>query len=265
MIDINSKKCQVKGMSLNISDFLFDKWDKLYLEKRIKKAAADLASGGIILMASDTVYTLSVDGNSWPTVSKLRRIKGRAAYQREGIIGPPEQLFNFIDFELLQKLNPEITKEVIKKIYQANHVGLIVPCRVDAVPEHLVTIHEINGQKIPTVMNIWNSRYPIYQLFQKEIEKYPGVIWVGSSANRSNHPPLNFKEARIFFREHLSSVIRDRKLEKNRFQGSYTLISLIHNPPQVLRKGSIHPEKHPQEFAKFHKALPNLDVPSDLP
>ncbi len=244
-------------------DFIFDKWNKLNLKRNIKRAAFDMANGGILLMASDTVYTLVVDGANLGAVNRLRTLKGRASHQREGIIGPAERLFEFIDFDLLKKLNPEITKEKIKELYDANHVGLILPCKKSEVPSYLITEHEMAGEKIPTVMNIWNPKYKVYQYFWNEIKKYPKVIWVGSSANRSALPPFNFHQAHTYFKPHLAKVIRDHGVEKNPYQGSYTIISLIHNPPVVIRKGSIHPEKHPNEFGRFHKILPNLEVPKD--
>ncbi len=246
-----------------IADFILDSWNKLYLKQKLKKAAFDMSRGGIILMASDTVYTLVVDGANWEAVLRLRKLKGRASHQREGIIGPPDRLLDFIDLSLLEKINPQITKETIKDLYNANHVGLVLPCKKESVPEYLITEHEVAGKKIPTVMNIWNPKYPIYQLFWQELKKYPKVMWVGSSANLSNHPPFNFNQARSHFKSNLSSIIKDRKVEKNPYQGSYTLISLIHNPPRVLRKGSIHPEKHPVEFRRFQEILPNLEVPID--
>jgi tRNA A37 threonylcarbamoyladenosine synthetase subunit TsaC/SUA5/YrdC len=236
-------------------------WQNYKLKYSVKKTAKHLSGGSICLFPSQGVYTLIVNGNNLEVVQKLRKAKGRDLNKREGLLSPPERLFDFIDFSLLSRINSQISKNTIINLYEANPVGLVLPCKKGVIPEYLITYQETKIGRIPTLMNIWNSKYKIYQLFWKELCDYPEVLWIGSSANLTNNPPLNYKDACRVFSNVLSHTLEDPGLEYHSFKGSYTMISLIDNPPKVLRKGSIHPEEHPDEFQKFKEVLPELIVP----
>ncbi len=230
------------------------------LDSAIKDAARCMAEGKICLFPSEGVYTLALDGKNIEVVTRLREIKGRETNKREGIIAPPERLFELMDFSFFKRNKINIDKKKIKALYEVNPLGLIVPCNPEKVPEHLITYREVNGEKVPTIMNIWNSKYKIYRKFWKELSKYPHVFWVGTSANKSNQHPMNFRGASTHFAPFLGIAVEDPYLETHPFQGSYTMIDLIQDPPAVSRKGSIHPEYHPKEFEKFYKVLPNLVI-----
>jgi len=247
----------------NLLDLLGGNVSNNKLDHAIREAAKCMADGKICLFPSEGVYTLALDGKNIEVVTRLREIKGREPNKREGIISPPERLFELMDFSFFKKNKINIDKKKIKALYDCNPLGLIVPCNPKMVPEHLITYREANGEQVPTIMNIWNSKYKIYRKFWKELSKYPHVFWVGTSANKSNQQPMNFKGASAHFAPFLGIAVEDPNLETHPFQGSYTMIDLIQNPPTVSRKGSIHPDYHPKEFAKFYKILPNLVVPKN--
>lgn len=229
------------------------------IKSSVREAANHLSNGNICLFPSQGVYTLILDGNNIAVVERLRKAKGRDLTKREGLISPPERINQLIDFSLLNQINPDITPEVVKKIYKANPVGLVVTCKEELVPKHLITYVEIKGKKIPTVMNIWNSDYKLYKLLWKELSK-TNVLWAGSSSNLTNQGSLNFEDSCRVFGSTIAHALKDPELDNHKFQGSYTMISLIENPPKVLRMGSVHPEKHPEDFQRFKEVLPNLEI-----
>lgn len=58
------------------------------LEKAVKKAAAVLAKGGIILYPTDTLYGLGVDATNPEAVERLRELKGRERKKPIGVVVP---------------------------------------------------------------------------------------------------------------------------------------------------------------------------------
>lgn len=234
------------------------------LDQQLKEAAKGLAEGKLCLFPSQGVYTLILDGSQPAVVEYSRIVKGRRPEQREATIASPKRLFEYIDFDALRKINPTITKEVISKLYQSNPVGLVVPCDTKRIPQHLVTHHIRGDQKLPTIMNIWNSAYDAYAMLEEQLLRdHPEVIWAGSSANLNNQESLvDYDEAFKTFGEKVSLSVKDPRVENFPYPGSYTIIDLTQNPPVLHRKGSIHPEKHPEQLQKFIEILPNL-VPKD--
>lgn len=247
---------------------IMDRWGRRqqieHMRPQLEEAAWHISEGRVVLLPGQGVYVLLLNGNNQEAVGKLRSEKGRRQDQREATVVPPSRLFQMVDFDRLSKINPQINRMTIQNIYEAHPAGLIVPCLEEKTPPHLITYHEANGERIATIMNIWLARYQIYKIFWEEISQHPDVLLAGSSANRTGFAsPVCFEEAYRYRVNFVASsvAIRDPYEARHFYKGSHTVLSLIKNPPEVARVGSVHPEKHPREFQKFRDILPDLVVP----
>lgn len=229
------------------------------LRPRIAQAASRIAHGEVVLLPGQGVYVFLLDGYNLQAVERLRATKGRGPNQREATVVHPERLFQLVDFALLKELNPANNRDVVVALYQAHPVGSVLPCREDAVPQHLITYHEIKGRTIPTIMNIWLSRYRIFTLLWREISCYPEVLLAGSSANRTGDAsPVVFREAYLNLFSHPPAAIRDPAGGKHFYQGSHTMLDLTRDPAAVDRTGSVDPNRHPRHFKDWKDILPQL-------
>lgn len=234
------------------------------LQPQLEEAVWHMSEGRAALLPGQGVYVLLMDGKNKKAIEALRSEKGRRQEQREATVVPPSRLFQMVDFDLLNQINPRITRRTIQRIYDAHPTGLILPCLEEKTPPDLITYHEVGGERIATIMNIWLARYRLYKILWKILSQFPDVLSSGSSANRTGFPsPTRFDEAFQYRAKFLSSsiAIKDPFEARHFYQGSHTVINLILNPPVVSRGGSVHPEKHPREFQKFRDILPNLVVP----
>lgn len=242
-------------------------WESREIERlrpQLKEAVWHIREGRAVLLPGQGVYVLLIDGNNPEAIGKLRNEKGRRQDQREAIVVPPSRLFQMVDFDRLSKINPQINQMTTQNIYDAHPAGLIVPCLEEKTPPDLITYHEVNGERIATIMNIWLARYRIFEILWEEISQHPDVLLAGSSANRTGFAsPARFEEAYQYRANFVASsiAIRDPNEARHFYQGSHTILSLITNPPEVARMGSVNPVKHPGEFQKFRNILPDLVVP----
>jgi len=225
-----------------------------HLRPQLRDAAESIAKGEACLLPGQGVYVVLLDGNNAQTVDRLRIAKGRRPEQREATVVPPEKLFGLVDFPLLNELNPKITEKVIADLYRAHPCGLILPCLEEVVPQHLITYHEVSGRKISTIMNTWVSRYRLYDIFWEEISRFPEVLLAGSSANRSGlNSPLTFDEAYPYLSSFVATAVKEPGECDHFYKGSHTILNLLKDPIEVVRAGSVHPEKHPRQFQEFTK------------
>jgi len=234
-----------------------------HMRPQIQEAVSHLVEGRPILFPGQGVYVLLIDGNNQEAIEALRSEKGRRQDQREATVVPPSRLFTMVDFDRLNELNPQINRGTIQRLYRAHPVGLIVPCLEEKTPPDLITYHEVNGETIPTIMNIWLARYRLYKIFWEELSRYPDALSSGSSANRTGFPsPTRFNDAYRFRANFVASsiAVKDPHEALHFYQGSHDVLSLITNPPEVARESSVSSIKHPAEFQKFRDILPNLVI-----
>lgn len=241
------------------------RWQKIeHMRPQIQEAVGHLVEGRPILFPGQGVYVLLIDGNNQEAIMALRNEKGRRQDQREATVVPPSRLFQMVDFDRLNKINPQINRKTIKRIYDAHPSGLIVPCLEESTPSDLITYHEKGGERIATIMNIWLARYQLYKILWEELSKYPKVLLAGSSANRTGFAsPIRFVDAYQFRANFVASsiAVQDPHEDLHFYQGSHDVLSLITNPPEATRIVSVDPVRHPREFQKFRDVLPNLVVP----
>lgn len=255
---------EIKPRGLDIIEGIVNRLKTEFLRPQLKEAAKNIAEGKAALFPGRGVYVILLDGNNAETVETVRKIKKRRPDQREATVVPPQKLFELVDFPLAQELNPQITKINIMSLYNAHPVGLILPCLENKVPEHLITYHEINGRKIPSILNVWPSNYRIYSMFWREISQYPEVLTVGSSANPDSLlSPHLFEEARFHFAGYMSSnlvasAIKDPNEDRHFYKGSHSILNLLRYPSRLHRRGNVDPDKHPEQFKKFTNILPGL-------
>lgn len=233
------------------------------MRPQLKEAVWHITEGRAVLLPGQGVYVLLIDGNNPEAIGKLRSEKGRRLDQREATVVPPSRLFQMVDFDRLNQINPQINRKTIESLYKAHPCGLIVPCLEEKTPPDLITYHEISGERIATIMNIWLARYRLYKILWEEMSQYPDVLLVGSSANRTGFAsPVCFEEAYQYRANFLASsiAIRDPHEARHFYQGSHTILSLITSPPEVARIGSVGPVKHLVEFQKFRDILPGIVI-----
>lgn len=250
-------------------------WEIRQLHSQIRKGARHITDKGRIIASGEGigVYVMLIDGSDSEIVEETRQLKGRRPDQREATVLPPEErLFGLIDFSLLKELNPEVDEETIASLYRAHPLGLVVPAREDTVPAHLITYLQNGDRNVPTILNVWHPPSDrVFSMLWRAIEEVEGrlgtkrkVILAGTSANLSGQSsPTTIREARQSFPRGVALFIKDPKEGRGLYQGSQTIITLVENPPAVVRKGSVHPEKHPEQFQKFRDILPNLRVPAE--
>lgn len=236
-------------------------WEIRNLRPQLREVAKRIAEEGEIgIFAGQGPYVLYLDGNQPQVVERMRLLKGRVQDQAEATVLPPEIVSDLIDFTTLREFNPEVTIDTIKFLYQAHPVGLIVPCREEAVPNNFIIYRQVGGREIPTIMNVWHpSTYKILMYFWEEISRYPNVILAGTSANRTGQQesPICFEDAHRNFPE-LTIGIKDPFEGMHFYQTSHTILNLLDST--ITRRGSVDPEKHPEQFQKFRDVLPNLVV-----
>lgn len=231
-------------------------WEVEKLRPELKNVARHIAEGEASLLPGQGVYVVLLNGKNAETVERLRTAKGRRPEQREATVLPPEKLFGLIDFPLLKEFNPRITREIIADLYKTHPCGLILPCLEEVVPNHLITYHEVEGRQVPTIMNTWVARYRLYDILWGEISRYPDVLLAGTSANCSGvRSPLTFDEAYPYLSKFVAIAIKDPGESDHFYKGSHTIFNLLKDPVEVVREGSVHPEKHPKEFQKFMRVF----------
>lgn len=219
------------------------------IEYKLRRGANSLANGCMVVLPSGSVYTFCVNGSQAETVQKLDELKGnRQPKQRGGmIVASPERVLDKIDFDVLKQVNSVLTPAGIVRFFEISHGGMIVPCKEDVFPPHMTVYREFNGLRFPTVLIVCNKSYKPWQIVERELSRFPEVIWVGSSANFSGEPPLSYKQICSDPRlQGLATVIEDPGVEEHPSKGSYTLVDSI--TKSVIRMGNIRPETHPSVY-----------------
>ncbi|GEM_PF-6480153 len=231
------------------------------LRPKLAIVAEHIAAGELCILPGKGPYGIFFDGRNLKAVEKVREAKGRRPEQREAVFVPPNRLFDLMDFGRLEQINPDIDRKIIEGLYQANPAGLIVPCIKEKTPRHLITHHNIEGEQVPTILNVWISRYRILSILWKKLAKYPEVLLSGTSANLTgSETSLSCATARSSFGEIIAAAIQDpREAEwAYLFPDSTPILDLTKNPPQVVRKASADPVKYPGRLKTFSDILPEL-------
>lgn len=232
-----------------------------YTRYQVNQAAMRIVEGYPCLLPNDTIYTVIFDGNRVDLIEKMRHIKRRRPEQREALALPPQELIKYVDLQKLKALNAEVDENTILSLYEAHpRLGVVFPCLDEKVPSHLITPREVQQETIPTALGVWNTKYPVLTWLWETVSRFPHVLLVGSSANITGEPSMNFWEIRQKFASCIpyKLAIRDPKVERHPQRGSYPIIDLIATPPTILRWGNLLLEK-PVVLEKLQQALPSLN------
>lgn len=224
------------------------------MEFQLRKGARCVAQGERIFLPSQTVNTFITDGSQEKAVKDLNDLKRqRQSDQRPGIIvaasGLERVIIPKINFKVLEQSDSKITPEGFVKFFKISHAGMVVPSYEGAFPSHLTIAREFNGIKVPTVLIVCNLTYRPWQRFEEELSKFPGVIWVGTSASEENKSSLRHRQ--VCSNPDLAIAIKDRKLESLPELVSYTLVDTLAR--RVQRYGDILPETHPEVFESWDR------------
>ncbi len=233
-----------------------NRWQVEGLRPQIESIAKRIADGEVCLMPGRGAYILVVNERDDEAVKQLRKMKQRREDQKESLLLHPEQLPQYINFELLKELNPNISRKAIRDLQSIHPCGLILPCLPDKLSENVITYHEINGRMVPTILNTWVPHYRIFDFLRKALKRYPDVLPGGTSANLRDLPsPLSLGEIHPSLIESAAQVVGDPQELLHAYIGSNTILNGLKNPVETARLGNVDPDINPDWFRDVEKAL----------
>lgn len=193
-------------------------------------AAKRLAMNEMVVIPSESVYSVAMNGYNFGMVKATMLAKGRDFREKPGIIESSEVTDRFIDYSILAKIHglPEDEmRRIVSAVYDVTPIGLIVPVYKDALPEHLLTPNSDLDEEIPTALLVWNRRYRPWRWFTSYTARYPHVLDVGTSHNLHGQRALNVGESEeVFGRVH---SVRDPLIDRHPRKGSYPHYDAIRN------------------------------------
>lgn len=193
-------------------------------------------------------------------IRRLKRIKKRASSRAIGISGIPEVV------PMVAKLNqtPALTvaakrlglteQQIIEKCFEIGGVGLILVAR-DWLPKDTVMVNKNQVKTVLVAGEISDQNYDIFPKIYRQLIKNHQRIMVGTSANLEGddtYHVLEQKEAYRKLKKHVDVFVYD-KLKFGLFPlfkhlTSTTMLDLSINPPEVIRWGSVHPQRFKRIF-----------------
>ncbi len=183
-------------------------------DEAVDRAVEVLASGGVVVVPTDTVYGLAADYRNEDAVRKVFEIKGRAEDKKLPVF--------VSSFEMLDKV-ADVKDERVKKFLQKVWPGKIT-CVVDFRSPQKGTIA---------------VRMPNHDLVLKIIEKFGGPI-TGTSANAAgNREHTKIDELIAEFKN--LKVKPDLILDVGDLLSSKpsTVLDCTIWPPKILREGAV--------------------------
>ena len=181
----------------------------------IKKAAAILKNGGVVIFPTDTVYGLGCRFDNRNALDRIYRIKGTPKTQPFPILVSAAS-----QVEKLANLN-DVAQKLIEK-YWPSALTIVLPGLSTSSKPGL------NAEKI-------GFRMPDSSLVQSLIEKV-GVPLIGTSANFHGHPASKtYQDLDPDFVKLADFTIKG----KCTFGIESTVIDATSDPSRILRKGAI--------------------------
>lgn len=217
--------------------------EEVVIKVKIEVAARLVAGNKHIILPSESVYSIVMNGYNCAVVEAAMRTKGKPESHRPGIIESPSVTQRFIDFQTLAEIHSkpvEEMREVFDRVYQITPIGLIVPVLNDALPAHLTTNHRELG--VPTVLAVWNNRYKPWRWFTAATAKYPHVLDVGTSVNEHHKESLSPLQARRVFGKLIVGVVEDPLINRHPNPGSYPHYDMLTG--KIIRLGYLVPDEH---------------------
>ncbi|MFQ5646350.1 MAG: L-threonylcarbamoyladenylate synthase [bacterium] len=186
--------------------------------ERIKKAAATIRRGGIILFPTDTTYGLGADPFNDRAVERLYRIKRRdAAKPVLLLIDKPE------DLDALTAGIPPSASVLMEKFWPGP-LTLILPAAARLRPHHIFKTGRV-AVRLPD------------QRIARRIAAAAGVPLTATSANISGSPsclaPSSLPDC---FLKEIDLVIDAGKCSQTR---DSTIVDTTRTPPVMIREGAI--------------------------
>lgn len=193
-------------------------------------------------------------------VERIKRIKKRATSQAVAISGIPDVAPMVAKLDQTPALikaanNLKITpKEVVEKCFQAGGIGLILIAQ-DWVPKGATMVKKNGVRSVLIAGEVTDKEYDIFpRVYTYLIKKY-GKVMVGTSANLTGddtYHVMQQSEALEKLGPHVDIFVYDRvridTLPILRNLTSTTILDLTEERAEVLRWGSIHPERFRKMF-----------------
>lgn len=197
----------------------------------VSDALAVLRAGGVLVYPTETVYGIGTALSAGDAgVERVRVAKGSPK-------GRPYLLL-VADAASAFALWSQVPEQA--RLLAARHwpgpLTLIGPAAA-GLPASLLGSEVLNDKQIPTV----SVRVPGDGRLRSLLLRL-GEPLLSTSANRSGHPaPVHFTEV------HVSALAADLAIDAGECEGGMpsTLVSLLHDPPLVLRQGSVVLEASP--------------------
>ena len=178
----------------------------------VENAVKNLASGGIIIYPTDTLYGLGVDATNTTAIKKLNKLKNRQTPLSIIV----SSIKDITQYGLLKKPH----EEIIKKIFPGPFTILIDSLKSDLSP--LVNPNsDYIGIRIP------NHQFPI------QIVELLGKPIITTSVNKNGEPSLK----NIIDMEKIFPNIDIFEDEINLSSKGSTIINLAEDPYKIIRHG----------------------------
>lgn len=191
------------------------------LNEHLTQVVDILSKGGIVILPTETVYTIAVDATSKDAVEKVYRLKGRGFNKPLHVVLPSLEM---------ARIYVEVTPEAYQLAdrFLPGPLTLILPQKGGVLPGILTSGIPTLGIRIPGL--------PLCL----EIAKMFGKPYTTTSANLSgSNNPYSIKQVLKSFEKHIRDiglVVDIGELPRN---SPSTLLDLTSKPPKILRQGPI--------------------------
>lgn len=243
----------VKKTLLKFVDFS----SQFNVKKSIDLAVKSLDKGEIIVVPwgkpQRRIFAMLGVADDPEVAKKINRAKGRPEDQILSICVIPEVIKQaaLVDTsESLKKASKRLEKkpeEILGEILEKMPMGFFLEA-----PQNLgswVTSTDKNGKKVVYIGGgDTKHQHNFYSLVYKKFFQKYGKLLIATSANKTGedtHPVTNYKKAYEELKEDVDIIFVDKKIKTHpvpflRHLVSPTMINLLKNPPQLIRRGSKH-------------------------
>lgn len=188
----------------------------------LKKALEILKSGGVIALATDTVYGLACDAFNDKAVEKLYELKKRNSQNPIAIfVENLESAHKYVEFD-------EKSAQIAKKF---------MPGAITLV---------LSQKKIGKISNLLNKnnsdiglRIPNHEFCLELLKNFQGVLAVTSANLSSKNVAKNILQIQQYFDNNLDLIIDSGELTDK----ASTVIKIIDKEVKILREGAISSDK----------------------
>ncbi len=238
------------------------------VKKAVNLAVKILVGSGIIVVPwgkpQRRIFAMLGVADDLEVAKKINRAKGRPEDQVLSVCVIPEviKLAALVDnSKLLKNAAKRLGKrpeEILGEILEKMPMGFFLEA-----PPNLgswVTSIDKNGKKVVYIGGgDTGYKHNFYSLVYKKFFQKYGRLLIATSANKTGedtHPITNYKKAYEELKMDVDAVFVDKKIKIHpvpflRHLVSPTMINLLKNPPQLIRRGSKHERILKHYFGKI--------------